>query len=198
MRPRELHRDGVRDRRVHPDVPAGYGDAPVQRDDPGHDRPLRPDDRSVRAPLAGVLRLHLHHRDNPGRRWAPHRPRQQAVHRGREEERRARFRHCRPLHRPLPGNLQQHRPPHELPRHDDHCRPEPALHRLQPAGQPRLGQAALVGAGRRHLGHPRLADNERGRLARRPHRLPDDHLPRRDPDMAGHGHGHRVSQSPSL
>ena len=42
------------------------------------------------------------------------------------------FRHRRTLHRPLPGNLQQHRPPHELPRHDDTCRPGLAVHRLQP------------------------------------------------------------------
>ena len=47
-----------------------------------------------------------------------------------------------------------------------------------------------------HMGYPRLADNERGRLDSRPHRLPHDHLPRRHPDLAHHGHGHRVPHLP--
>ena len=54
----------------------------------------------------------------------------------------------------------------------------------------------LVGSGRRHLGSSRLADNERGRLDRRPHRLSHDHLPRRHPDLAHYGHGHWVPHLP--
>ena len=84
-------------------------------------------------------------------------------HRRREEERRARLRDSRPLHRPLPGDLQQHRPAHQLPRHDDTRRSGIAVHRLHPLGQPGLGEAALLGAGRRDMGHARLADNDPGR-----------------------------------
>ena len=47
-----------------------------------------------------------------------------------------------------------------------------------------------------HLGAARLADNERGGLDSRSHRLPHDHLPRRHPDLADHGHGHRVPDLP--
>ena len=43
---------------------------------------------------------------------------------------------------PVPCHLQQHRPPYQLPRHDDSSGAQPALHGLRPADRPGLGSSS--------------------------------------------------------